>query len=208
MNFINILNQKNISDTMNGKLISVKTIEKILETIRSTPSASGLQPYTVYVIENNCEIRQQLEQADPTKQLKGASHILIFASWKNITDKAIDEWSRITADSNKISLESLSEKKQYIQSLIKSKTQAEVEEWNTRQAYIALGTALITAANEKVDAFLMDNFNTEIVDRLLKLEEKNQHSIIYLVLGYHDRETQYNKTEQLWSAAVEQDMHA
>jgi len=58
----------------------------------------------------------------------------------------------------------------------------------SRQAYIALGTALIAAAELKVDATPMEGFDGEKFDTLLNLKERGLKTVVILALGYRDTE--------------------
>jgi nitroreductase len=58
--------------------------------------------------------------------------------------------------------------------------------WAARQAYIALGTALIAAASQEVDATPMEGFDSAALDNLLGLPEKGLKSVSILPLGYRD----------------------
>jgi nitroreductase len=60
--------------------------------------------------------------------------------------------------------------------------------WAAKQAYIALGTALIAAAAEKVDATPMEGFDAENFDKVLGLKDKGLKSIVLISLGYRDEE--------------------
>ncbi|MGR6747918.1 nitroreductase family protein, partial [Aeromonas veronii] len=53
-----------------------------------------------------------------------------------------------------------------------------------RQAYIGLGTALIAAAEEQVDATPMEGFTPEKVDEILNLRSRGLRSVLLLPLGY------------------------
>jgi nitroreductase len=53
-----------------------------------------------------------------------------------------------------------------------------------RQAYIGLGSALIAAAEVKVDSTPMEGFTPEKVDEILGLKERGLRSVILLPLGY------------------------
>ena len=58
--------------------------------------------------------------------------------------------------------------------------------WAARQAYIALGTGLVVAAAEKVDATPMEGFNPADVDAVLGLTDLNLRTAVVLPLGYRD----------------------
>lgn len=53
-----------------------------------------------------------------------------------------------------------------------------------RQAYIGLGSALIAAAELKVDSTPMEGFDPVKVDEILGLKEKGLRSVLLLPLGY------------------------
>ena len=63
--------------------------------------------------------------------------------------------------------------------------------WSDKQAYIGLGTALIAAAELKVDATPMEGFNAEAFNNILGLTEKNLHTSVIISLGYRDAESDY-----------------
>jgi nitroreductase len=71
---------------------------------------------------------------------------------------------------------------------MQGKSEAEVLTWTGRQAYIALGTALIAAAAEGVDATPMEGFDPAAMDVLLNLKDKGLHSMAIVALGYRDEE--------------------
>ena len=55
-----------------------------------------------------------------------------------------------------------------------------------------MGTALIAAANLKIDTTPMEGFDTEKFDEILKLKEKGLKSVVLLALGYRDEENDWN----------------
>ncbi|MDX5479878.1 MAG: nitroreductase family protein, partial [Cyclobacteriaceae bacterium] len=65
-------------------------------------------------------------------------------------------------------------------------TEVEIFNWASKQAYIALGTALVAAAEEKVDSTPMEGFNAAEVDQILGLAEKGLGASSLLALGFRD----------------------
>lgn len=55
-----------------------------------------------------------------------------------------------------------------------------------RQAYIALGVALVTAAGQQVDSTPMEGFDPSKVDDILGLSARGLRSVVLLLLGYHN----------------------
>ena len=69
---------------------------------------------------------------------------------------------------------------------VAGKTPEQILNWNSRQAYIALGFGLVAAANEQVDATPMEGFDADALDVVLGLKEKGLRSTVILTLGYRD----------------------
>jgi nitroreductase/dihydropteridine reductase len=57
-----------------------------------------------------------------------------------------------------------------------------------RQAYIALGIAMVAAAEQEVDCTPMEGFSPAMVDEILGLKERGLRSVVLLPLGYRDEE--------------------
>jgi len=55
-----------------------------------------------------------------------------------------------------------------------------------RQAYIALGIAMVAAAEQEVDSTPMEGFDPDKVDEILGLKAHGLRSVVLLPLGYRD----------------------
>ncbi|WP_423146767.1 NAD(P)H-dependent oxidoreductase [Rubrolithibacter danxiaensis] len=191
MSIINQLNWRYATKRYNGKKVPTEKLDNILEAIRLSASSIGLQPYSILVIEDP-ELRKQLAPAANNQpQITEASHLLVFAAWENITLDDVDEYLQQTAEIRKVSLESLSTLKAYLLNIVNNPAEQNFN-WAARQAYIALGTALVAAADEQIDATPMEGFNSAEFDRLLGLGEKRLKSVALLSIGYRDAENDWN----------------
>ncbi len=170
---------------MNGKAVPQEKIDRILDAVRLTPSSMGLQPYTILLISSPEIKKQLLPVANNQQQIVDSSHLLIFAAWDNITAGHIDAYIELTAATRNVTLESLAPFKNSLLNLT-TRPQATNFEWAARQTYIALGTAIAAAAEERVDATPMEGFNNAAVDEILGLKEKGLRSVTMLPLGYRD----------------------
>ncbi|QJD96226.1 hypothetical protein HH214_10290 [Mucilaginibacter robiniae] len=70
-----------------------------------------------------------------------------------------------------------------------SRSDEENAAWALRQAYIAFGTTLITAAKLKIDTTSMEGSDAAKFDALLGLKLKSFKSVVALSLGYRDAES-------------------
>ncbi len=125
-------------------------------------------------------------------QITEASHLLVFAVFDLINADIIEEYIELIANVRQIPVERLTFFKEKVLNGLLKKTDHENVLWATKQAYIALGTGLIAAAAEKVDATPMEGFNAEHFDELLGLKDKGLKSVVLIALGYRDEENDAN----------------
>jgi len=191
MSIINQLKWRYAAKRYNGQKVPTEKLNNILEAIRLSASSNGLQPYSVLVIED-AELRKQLSPAAMNQpQITESSHLLVFAAWETITEKDVYEFIDQTASLRNVNVESLNGVKEYLLSAVQKPADQNFN-WAARQAYIALGTALVAAAEEKVDTTPMEGFDAAAFDGLLGLEERGLKSVALLSLGYRDAENDWN----------------
>jgi nitroreductase / dihydropteridine reductase len=191
MELIKALNWRYATKRMTGETIPEEKLDRILEAIRLSASSTGLQPYTILVLKDK-ELRKKLQPfAYNQPQIVEASHLLIFAAWSNITREQVKEFISSIADIRGVTLDSLKAYQDMIENLITNKTAEENYAWAAKQTYIALGTALVAAAIEGIDATPMEGFNPQAFDELLQLSEKGLRSVSLLTLGYRDTKNDY-----------------
>ncbi|GGB90185.1 NAD(P)H-dependent oxidoreductase [Dyadobacter sediminis] len=182
------LNWRYATKRMNGTAVPQEKLDTILEAIKLSPSSVGLQPYTILVIEDK-ETKEKIHTiANNQPQILESSALLVFAAWEKITANDITEYMNLIATTRGISVESLAGFQSSIQGGILSRSEDVNFQWAARQAYIALGHALVAAATENVDATPMEGFNAEQLDELLGLREKGLRSVVIVTLGYRDEE--------------------
>lgn len=167
-----------------SQVVSQDKIDFILEAIRLSASSSGLQPYEVLVVTNKA-IREQIKpHAWNQGQITDSSHLLVFAAWDNYTAERINQMFDLTNDMRGFKNEGW---ENYRAMLLNTYPQRDAEtnfQHAARQAYIGLGSALIAAAELKVDSTPMEGFDPVKVDEILGLKEKGLRSVLLLPLGY------------------------
>lgn len=191
MSLVEALNWRYATKRMNGEKVPEKKIENILEAVRLSASSMGLQPYTIFVIENDALKEEIRHAAFNQPQILECSHLLVFAAWNNISETAIEDYVKNVAETRGESRGSLEELKQKLLNYVEGRSNGNLHEWTARQAYIALGTALAAAALEEVDATPMEGFSPDKLDEILGLKEKGMRSVTILPLGFRDIEQDY-----------------
>jgi nitroreductase/dihydropteridine reductase len=161
-------------------------VERILEAIRLTATSSGLQPYEVIVVTSK-EVREKIKPiAWNQGQITDCSHLVVFAAWDNYTAERINAMFDMVNSERGGTNEGW---ENYRKMLLSTYPQRDAElNYNhaARQAYIGLGTALIAAAEAKVDATPMEGFDPKALDEILGLKARGLRSVAILPLGYRE----------------------
>ncbi|WP_322893661.1 MULTISPECIES: nitroreductase family protein [unclassified Yoonia] len=168
-----------------AKAVPQDKVEAIIEAIRMAPTSSGTQPFELIVVTNP-EIRAQIAAAAYNQaQITDGSHLLVFAAWDNYTEARIDEVLQLNIDARG----DIPTLRAYYENLKASYLPRDAEEnyaHAARQAYIALGVAMVAAAEQEVDSTPMEGFDPEAVDAILGLKERGLRSVVLLPLGYRE----------------------
>jgi len=167
-----------------SKAVPQEKVDRIVEAVRLTASSSGLQPYEVFVVTNP-ELRAQIKpHAWNQGQVTDCSHLLVFAAWDNYTVERINHMFDLVNTVRGFKNEGW---EAYRQQILNTYPQRDAEtnyQHAARQAYIGVGTALIAAAQEKVDSVPMEGFDPAKVDEILGLTARGLRSVVILPLGY------------------------
>ena len=113
------------------------------------------------------------------------SHLLVFAAWDNYTAERIDEVTQLNVDARG----DIPLIHDYYNNLKSNYVPRDADvnyAHAARQAYIALGIALVAAAEQEVDSTPMEGFDPSAVDAILGLKERGLRSVVLLPLGYRD----------------------
>ena len=186
---------KTLTDLMNwryatkkmdpAKAVPQEKVDAIVEAVQMAPTSSGTQPFELFVI-SNADVRSQIRAAAfDQSPITDGSHLLVFAAWDNYTDARIDEVVQL----NKAARGDLPLIDGYYDNL-KGMLLPRDAETNyahaARQAYIALGFAMLAAAEQEVDSTPMEGFDPDSVDKILGLRGLGLRSVVLLPLGYRD----------------------
>lgn len=172
------------------ELVSEDKIDQIIEAINLSASSCGIQPYRLFVITNP-EIRQRLAKGSFNAQIHASSHLLVFAALNEITTEYIAAYIAMMEQQRNLENGALNPLKDTLISHFSTQTPEQNAIWSDKQAYIGLGTALIAAAELKVDATPMEGFDPKVFDDVIGLSEKGLHASVIMSLGYRDTSNDY-----------------
>ncbi len=160
-------------------------VNAIVEAIRLAPTSSGTQPFELFVITNS-KIRGEVRvAAGDQAQITDGSHLLVFAAWDNYTEERIDAVTQLVTEMRG----ELPMAIEYYDNLKSNYVPREAGvnyAHAARQAYIALGVALVAAAEQEVDSTPMEGFDPAEVDKILEMKARGLRSVVLMPLGYRD----------------------
>jgi hypothetical protein len=184
MSLIDNLKWRYATKKMNGETVTDEKLNNILDAIQLAPSAYGLQPYTIFVISNP-EVKAKLQPASYGQtQIVDGSHIIVFASWTDVSTQQVDDYIANIAAKRNMPAEALGGFKDYINGSIANLSQEQKAAWNSKQTYIALGIGLAAAAEQQVDATPMEGFVPAQYNEILGLNELGLNASVVMTLGY------------------------
>ncbi|MDB2406413.1 NAD(P)H-dependent oxidoreductase [Alphaproteobacteria bacterium] len=167
------------------KAVPQDKLDAIIEAVRMAPTSSGTQPFELIVVSNP-ELRAKIgEAAGGQTPITDGSHVLVFAAWDNYTDERIDEVLQLNLSARG----DLPLIHDYYNNLKANYVPRDAEvnyAHAARQAYIALGFAMLAAADQEVDSTPMEGFDPDAVDAILDLRQRGLRSVILLPLGYRE----------------------
>lgn len=168
-----------------AKPVAQAKVDTIIEAIRMAPTSSGTQPFELIVVTNPAVKADICKAARDQTPITDGSHLLVFAAWDNYTAERIDEVTELLTQERG----DLPMLKAYYENLKAAYVPRDADvnfEHAARQAYIALGIAMVAAAEQKVDSTPMEGFDPSKVDAILDLKSRGLRSVVLLPLGYRD----------------------
>jgi len=189
MKLLDLLNWRYATKNMNAaQAVPQEQVDRIIEAARLAPTSSGLQPFEIISVTNP-EVRAKIREIGWNQaQITDGSHLLVFAAWDHYTAERINHMFDLTNDVRGFKNEGW---ESYRQTLLGSypKRDAEVNYAHAaRQAYIALGMAMVAAAEAQVDCTPMEGFDPAKLDEILGLRARGLRSVVILPLGYRQEE--------------------
>jgi len=187
MNLLENLNWRYATKKFSSRKVSADAIDKIIDATNLSASSTGLQPYRLFVVENQ-ELRKKMAEGSFNAQIAESSHLLIFAAFEKVTLEHIESYINHISTERDLPAEALADFKSALINGILGRTDEVNFNWAARQAYIALGTAMIAAADLQIDSTPMEGFDADKFDELLNLKEKGLKSVVLLAIGYRHEE--------------------
>ncbi|RKS85168.1 dihydropteridine reductase [Orbus hercynius] len=172
-----------------SKTIPAEQIEQLLTVLKNSPSSVNSQPWHFFIADNDAAKAKILPAILEFNQSRvtDSSHTIIFAvrtpldeaHLHNLLQQEDKDGRFPSAD-----LKSAQDNGRHFFVKQNSATPQTQFEWESRQAYIALGQLLFAAASLGIDSTAIEGYDAVKMDEILGLSAKGFKSIVIATLGY------------------------
>jgi nitroreductase/dihydropteridine reductase len=117
-------------------------------------------------------------------QVSQASHVLVFCIDTKVDTAYINNYFervKLIRDTPDTILKGF---RDFLIEDFNTKSQDSIEQWATKQAYIAMGNLLTVCASLGIDACPMEGFSSVAYDKRFNLAEKNLKSVLVMPIGF------------------------
>ncbi|MFT5693266.1 MAG: nitroreductase/dihydropteridine reductase, partial [Oceanicoccus sp.] len=159
MELLDALNWRYAVKQFSEDIIPDCVIADLVRATSLTPSCYGLQPYQIIQV-NDLSLREKLlDHSWGQDKVLECSHLLVFAVSTAGIESIVDRYLRQQAQINDEPIKKLKDFRAYLIRTLGGKSNEQVIEWAHRQAYIALGNLLTSAAVKGIDTCPMEGID-------------------------------------------------
>ena len=175
-----------------SRTIPVDTWVQLEEALLLTPTSYGVQPYK-FIVVTDPVLKAKLRPASwGQSQITDASHLVVFLAKNDVTEMDLDEYVNRIAEIRGVTPESLEGYKGFmLGDLVNGPRHAFIGEWAARQAYIALGNFMTSAALLDVDTCPLEGLVPAQYDQILGLEGSGYRTVCACAAGYRSETDKY-----------------
>jgi len=168
-----------------ARKVSEADLKVLLDSLVLAPSSFGLQPYRFLVVTDP-QVRAKLREASwGQSQVTDCSHLVVFLARQKMTEADVDHLLQRIIQVRGGKVEDLAGYRSImVGTLVSGPRSASVPEWSARQAYIALGQLMASAALLGLDTCPMEGFDPAKYDEILDLGNTPFRTVVVCPVGY------------------------
>lgn len=177
--------------------LSQEDKDTLEEVLLLTPSSYGLQPLHFIWLEDSTLREKAKAIAWNQQQIIDAAEVLVLCTKTSLDAVFLDAHADNMRDTRSLQEEQIKGFRAHLHAAIGAKEANDIEQWNDKQAYIALGQLLTACALLKIDATPMEGFDPKALDELLELEKQGLHSVLICTLGKRASDDNYAQLKKV-----------
>ena len=155
------------------------------EALVLTPSSFGLQPWK-FIVVTDPKVKQELVAASwGQTKVADCSHLVVFAIKKDLNEKDVENYLDRISEVRQAPRAALADFRGTMLDFVGKRNNGfNINDWAARQAYIALGNFLTSAALLGIDACPMEGIEPEKYNEILRLNEQGLSAVVIAAAGY------------------------
>ncbi len=151
-----------------------------------TPSSYGMQPWKFLVLNQDAEVRERLVGCSwGQRQVADCSHFVVMTVRTEITEQDVETYIDSIAATRRVDKSAVEPLRKMIEGgIVKGLNATQQREWASRQAYIALGNLMTSAALLGIDTCPMEGLDPAKYDEILGLQGSGYATCVGCAAGY------------------------
>ncbi|GAA0700319.1 NAD(P)H-dependent oxidoreductase [Marinobacterium maritimum] len=183
MTLLDALNRRYAVKRFTDQILEDDRLDSLMEAVRLSPSAFGVQPYRLILIRNPAVRAALVHHSMGQDKVLYSSHLLVFAACSAVDSSMVDQLVDEMVAQRGGNLETYKGLEQHVKSYLNDMDLAEKAKWADQQLYLALGNCLTSAALLDIDCCPMTGFDPEGYDRVLQLQPEGLRTVAVCALG-------------------------
>jgi nitroreductase/dihydropteridine reductase len=193
MDFLNLMKSRYTGKLYNpAKKIPAEDLAKLKEILRLTPSSVNSQPW-IFIFGHTDADKDRIRPAVldfNRERVDTASDFVVICVKKELTEDHLQRLAEQEVSDGRFTPEKMAAggdagRRSFVGMHQK---QGDCLDWETHQAYIALGSALYGAASLGIDSTPIEGFDAALMDKLLGLDQHGLKSVLVVSFGYRSTE--------------------
>jgi nitroreductase len=181
-----------------SKKIAAREWEVLEESLRLSPSSYGLQPWKFIVVRNKETLKKLTSLSWGQSQVEDCSHYLVITTKVKLDEEHIDKHVNKTAEIRGIDPKTLAGYRNVmVNDLIKGPRSETICHWAQRQAYIAMGFIMESAALMGIDTCPIEGLDPKGYDKALGIENSGFGTIAAVACGYRHPDDKYQNIKKV-----------
>lgn len=168
------------------KKVSDADFQILQDSLVLSPASYGLQLYKFVIVTDENVKKELLPHAYGQSQVVDCSHLIVIASKDTTTIEDVDYLVERIIEVRGTPREMIAEYEGMMKGFVNGHDQDFLKAWNARQAYIALGFLMETAALKEIDTCPMEGFDPKEFSRILGLDKEGFTATVICPIGYRD----------------------
>ena len=186
MELLDALNWRYAVKQFSEEIIPDAVIANLIHATSLTPSCYGLQPYEVIQVNDRTVRERLLVHSWGQDKVVECSHLFVFTVSTAGIESIVNRYLHQQAQINDEAMSELEDFRAYLIRTLGGKPNSQVIEWAHRQAYIALGNLLTSAAVSGIDTCPMEGIDPAGFDEVLGLQTVDLTTSVACTLGYRN----------------------